>query len=214
MKSPTTPSGQQPRPPRVNFVLAVCAALGAAGFSMGMGGLLSWNEPIPEMPAMELPAAPPGEEESWERVEEAWAQLPAAQGQVLQAHRPALGALAAVNALASGVLFYGALSARIRRRNGLSSLRAGLVLSQAYAFLAAIVQTRMQLAILGAQRPILMPLVQEGGTVHTVAMAAVMVQGVATVLTAGLLVAQLLFYVWVQRWSRRPEIELALGPLA
>ena len=202
------------RAPRVTLVLAICAARGATGFSLGLAGVLSWNEPIPEMQALELPLPPEGEEEAWKRVEEAYQALPDVQGQVLRSQRPALNALSGVNLVASGMLLYGALVARMRRPGGLSSLRTGLVLSQAYAFLATLVQTWVQLSVLEQQRPVLMPLLQEEGTVRSVALLAIVAQMGAVAITAAITLLQLLFYWWVHRWTRRPAVQEALSPPA
>lgn len=205
------------RPPnptrRLPLVLALCGALGATGTIFGLGGLAAWNEPLPELPALQLPPAPPGDEAAWARVEEAWQHLPSLQLDVLRARRPALNALAAVNFVSSLALLYGTLAARLRRPRGLASLRSGLVLSQAYAALATAVQTWVQVGVLTAQRPVLLPLLQEGGTVRSVALLALVAQVGAVALTGAAMVAQLIFYVWAARYFRRESVQKALAPI-
>jgi hypothetical protein len=201
------------RPPRVTLVLSICAALGATGLSLGLAGVLAWNEPLAETAMPALPEPPPGDEAAWAQVEEAYRILPGVQMEVLRERRPALHALSAVNFVASAALLFGALAARLRRRGGIAALRTGLVLSQAWAVIATVVQTWVQVAVLERLHPVLEPLLEAEGMVRNMALTALGAQGLAIALTAGVTLIQLVFFVWAHRWTRRPAVQEALAPL-
>lgn len=212
-----TPS-MESRPPararRLSLVLFVCAALGAIGTTLGLAGLASWNQPLPdEVRGLELalPQAPEGEEESWRRVEEAYREIPASRLEVLREKRPLLNSLAAVNFVASFALLFGTLSTRIRGAGGLRLLQAGLTLSQAYAVLAALVQGWVEKGVLDAHRRLFQPLLDEGGVVGDAANAALIGQGAVLVVGVAAMLGQFVFYVWAQRYFRRPEVIDSLG---
>ena len=205
----------KPRDPlrRLPLMLMLCGVLGALGLAFGASGLLSWREPIPTFPSPSLPAAPAGEEAAWVLIQEAIDRVPALYQQVMQAHRPALTALAATNFVASGVLLAGTLAARLRR--GARALRAGLSLSQAYAVLAVVVQTWVQLDLLHGQRSIYAPLAAGGGTAGLMATTFTAAQVFAVALTAAVALAQLGFFVWAARLLRRPgAVEAISDPAA
>lgn len=204
-------------PPRTALVLAICAALGATGFTLGLAGALAAADPVipaGDPPAIPLPPAPPGEEAAWEALDTAWRRMPAVQAEKLRDRAAALGALAAVNVVASGVLLFGAIAARLRRARGLAALRTGLALSQGYALLAAIVQTAVQVEITAAQREVLAPLARLGGTAAAMAHGAWLTWIAVVGTTALVALVQLGFFFWAQRWTRRPEVQAALSPPA
>lgn len=202
------------RPPRIGLVLALCAALGALGFSLGLSGLLAWNQPIPEKQVPEPPAPPPGMEEDWAPIRALYEQLPAVNEQVFLTTRPAVTALAGVNFLSSAALFFGALASRMRSSRGLSYLRTGLVLSQAYAFLAVVVNVWVDVEVLGALQPTLQPLLEQEGPVRAAAVVFVFSLMSWFAVVVGIALAQLVFYVWAHRWTRRPEVVRVLAPAA
>jgi len=201
-----------PKPPRVTLVLAICAVLGLVGSSFGLGLALTWNAPLVDLPPIELGPAPPELAEGWQQLDEALRPLPEALSQVLRERRATVHAFGAVHALASVVLLWGAIGARIRRHGGLAMLRVGLVLSQASALLGAVVFTSLQLAQFRAVRPLLLPLLSEGGQSRELALGMLVAQALAVAMTAALLLALLLFFVWVHRWTRRPAVQQALSP--
>ncbi len=202
------------RAPRITLVLGICAVLGAIGFSLGLGMVLSWREPIPEagLPAF-FPEAPPGEEAAWEEIKAIFERLGRVQEEVMRRARPVLNALGAVNVVASAGLFAGALAARLRTASGLQLLRTGLVLSQAYAFLAVLVHGWVQLQLYGAYRTGFAEQLQQTGTVREFALAALVSHVLVAMLWAGFFLAQLVFYGWAHRWTKRPAVQAALAPL-
>lgn len=206
--------GPKVRPRRVSQILFLCAALGAFGVVIGFSGVTSWNQPFPEEPAafeIPLPPAPEGEEAAWKKLEEVWEQVPAPRLEVLKERRALLNALAAVNLISSMALFIGALSTRRRGAGGLRFLHTGLALSQAYALLGAVVQGWVQKEVLDSQKALFQPLLAEGGQVATFAATALASQTIAVFFGVGVMGAQLLFYVWAQRYFHRPEVVATLA---
>ncbi|HEY0839777.1 MAG TPA: hypothetical protein VGD74_06290 [Vulgatibacter sp.] len=203
----------KPRHPlrRLPLMLMLCGLLGAMGVAVGSSGLLSWREPIPELPAIALPDPPPGEEAAWARIQEAIDRVPDTYHEVLKQRRPAVTALAATNLVSSGVLLIGVFAARLRRPWSVRSLRAGISLSQAYAILALAVQCWVQIGLLAGQRAVFEPLAAEGGTTATMAVTLMAAQMGVIVVTAVLALAQLGFFVWAGRMLRRPGAAEALG---
>lgn len=196
---------------RLPLMLMLCGVLGAMGVAVGSSGLLSWREPIPELPAISLPDAPPGEEAAWVRIQEAIDRVPDTYHEVLRERRPAVTALAATNLVSSGVLLIGAFAARLRRPWSIRSLRAGISLSQAYSILALFVQTWVQVGLLAGQRALFEPLAAEGGTTQTMAVTMIAAQIGVIAVTAFLALAQLGFFVWAGRMLRRPGAAEAIG---
>ncbi|HWV38696.1 MAG TPA: hypothetical protein VN033_09510 [Vulgatibacter sp.] len=204
---------EKPRDPlrRLPLMLMICGFLGVMGVAFGASGLMSWREPIPEMPVPTLPAAPPGEEAAWEQIQAAIDQVPEVYREVMQERRPAVTALAAANLVASAVLLVGSLSARLRRPSALRTLRAGLTLSQAYAVLSLVVQTWVQLGLLGGQRILLAAVAAQGGMARAMAVTLTAGQVAVVILTAVAALAQLAFFVWASRLLRRPGVAEAIS---
>lgn len=196
---------------RLPLMLMLCGVLGAMGVAVGSSGLLSWREPIPDLPAISLPDAPAGEEAAWARIQEAIDRVPDTYREVLGQRRPAVTALAATNLVSSGVLLIGALAARLRRPWSIRSLRAGISLSQAYSILALIVQSWVQIGLLAGQRVLFEPLAAEGGTASTMAVTLMAAQMGVIAITALLALTQLAFFVWAGRMLRRPGAAEAIG---
>ncbi len=199
---------------RLSLMLTLSAVLGTMGTAVGASALMSWREPIPELPAVALPAAPEGEEAAWEKIQAVIDEIPATYTQVLQDRRPAVTALAATNLFASLALFIGAIGARSRRRWGLRGLRSGLVLSQGYAILALGVQSWVQLGLLAGNRTLFAPLAAEGGSVAAMALTMMTAQVGTVAVTALLALAQLAFYLWAAALLRRPGAAELLAPPA
>jgi len=202
-----------PRDPlrRLPLMLMLCGVLGVMGVAFGASGLLSWREPIPELPALTLPEAPSGEEAAWGHIQEAIDRVPDVYREVMRERRPAVTALAATNLVASGMLLVGSLSARLRRPGAMRSLRAGLTLSQAYAVLSLVVQTWVQVGLLSGQRLLFAPVAAMGGMAETMAVTLTAAQVMVVILTAALALAQLGFFVWAGRLLRRPGAAEAIA---
>src|SRR5690606_15660967 len=97
-------------------------------------------------------------------------------------------------------------------RRGLSALQSGVILSQAYVLLGIAVGIFVQLGLLETAQAVLGPIRQLD---HAVAMKATELIGAfwfSIPLTVLGLVLQFLFYLWVNRLMRRPEIQAALSP--
>lgn len=201
-----------PKAPRVSLVLALCAALGFFGLLFGLPVALAWDAPLVELPPMQLGNPPPGMETARQRLEETLQPLAEGQTRALRETRAAVHAFGGVCAIASAILLFGAFSAYLRRPGGVAALRVGLILSQASALLGAFVSASMQLALLQSMRPVLKPLLAEGGEVREAALIMLGAQAAAAVITASLMLLLLAFFVWVHRWTRRPAVQRALAP--
>jgi len=184
--------------------IALCAVFGLIGTFMGISGLSSWREPIPDLNAISLPDAPEGEEEAWAALEEVVAKIPAEYDEVLRERRPAVTALAGTNLISSVALTIGAFAAFLRRRWSVRALRTGLSLAQAYTILALGVQGWIQGELFQRTRALFQPLAEAGGLQTTMATAIVAAQIGTIALTAFWLLAQLAFYLWTAALLRRP----------
>lgn len=195
---------------KLPLALSLCMMLGSIGSCRSMAELATWKEPVSiPLPALSLPKDPDPE---WEKLAGAWSELKEAQTETYRARRPALGALAVVNLLSSLVLLFGALATAGRFRRGLSALQSGVILSQAYVLLGIAVGIFVQLGLLETAQAVLGPIRQLD---HAVAMKATELIGAfwfSIPLTVLGLVLQFLFYLWVNRLMRKPEIQAALSP--
>lgn len=198
---------------RLPLLITLCSVLGVAGAVSGFSGLASWREPVPELPGINLPKAPEGEEEAWAKVQAAISELPERYGEVLRERRAATTALAGTNLIASAVLLFGAFAARARRPWAPKSLRTGLSLSQAYAVLALVVQGWIQIDLFNHARELFQPLAAAGGLEATMATSLIVAQIGTVALTAFWAAGQLAFYVWTAAVLRRPgALELITPP--
>lgn len=178
--------------------------LGAFGSCRGIAEVSTWREPV----EVNLPKLPILQEEGadWEKLETAWTELQRAQTEAYRERRPASNALAVVNLISSLVLMSGAMAAGARSARGLSALRAGLSLSQAYVILGLAVGTWLQLGLVQPAQEILTPLRLLGGAAGQAAMVSLAAHWVGIPIAALGMLAQLGFYLWMQRYLRRPEI--------
>lgn len=191
--------------------LVACSVLGVFGTVSGFLGLLSWDEPLEPLPLVALPERPAGiDPEAWRRIEEVHGQLPAAQLEVVRRRRPALNALAVVNLVASASLLVGTQLARRRTPGGLSALRTGLGLSEAYAAIALGVNMVVQREIIDTLRPQIDRLAEIPGLSAQVAATFQATRA----LSAAVLLAQLAFYVWMHWYVGRPHVAAVLRPHA
>ena len=201
--APTPPARSPFR--HLPWILALCVGLGAAGVVFGLSAVMAWNEPLAlgTLPALE---APEGQEEAWAPVVEAFQKVPELQLEVMRRHRASLTALAAVDLVASAVLLLGGLLARRRTPKTLRLLTAGLVLSQAYAALKALLQTWVQVDFYRALRPTLETLGSQGDVGAATAQVILWAQSATIVGMGAVALAELGFYVFAHRYLRRPPV--------
>ena len=194
---------------RLPLALALCIALGSIGSCRGLLEVSSWNEPV----ALPLPALriPDDADEEWKRLAAAMTELKEALVDTFRARRPALSALAVVNLASSLVLLSGALAAAARLRRGIPVLHSGIALSQAYVALGIVVGIWVQLGLAETTQSILGPLRALDHPVAMQATLAVAQYWFAIPIYVLGMVAQFLFYVWVNGLLKRPEIREALG---
>lgn len=194
----------QPKPAsKLPLAIGLCMLLASFGSCKGVAELAARHEPV----TIALPAIPPPAEEveEWGRFEAAWKELEEAQTEAYRQQRPMTNALAAVNLVSSLVLLFGALGTGARLRVALPSLRAGLVLSQGYVLLGLVVGTWLQLGLVDIAQEILGPLRVIEGVVGRTAGLSLFAYWLGIPLSAVMMVAQFVFYVWVQRLLQRVE---------
>jgi hypothetical protein len=188
--------------------LLVCSLLGVFGTVSGFLGITRWNEPIETPKLAPLPAPPEGvSADTWARVQAAYDELPEALS-VVKKRRPAIDALAVVNLVASAALLVGAQLARRRAPTGLTALRTGLGLSEAYAAIALWVNVLVQRDVMEAMRPHTQALAGVKGLPAELAAAFELAQ----VLSSAAVVAQLAFYLWMHWYVSRAAVVAALAP--
>lgn len=192
---------------KLPLALSLCMVLGSVGSCRGLAEVSTWNEPIPlPLPAV---AIPEDADEEWQKLASAWEELKEAQTATYRARRPAMSALAVVNLASSLVLLFGALTTAARLRRGISTLQSGIALSQAYVLLGIAVGTWVQLGLAETAQSVLGPL---RSLDHAVAMKATEMVGAfwfSIPLTVLGMVAQFLFYVWVNGLLKKPEVQAA-----